>query len=185
MPSPVPDRYGPVTRATHWLAALLVIAAFALGLSTDLWPRGAPRDTALTVHYTVGAVVLFLLLLRVLRRLFATPLPDLPGTRRWVAHAATAVHWALYAGMLALPITGAFDRWSRARPLTPFGITIPAPFPIPGGRIWEEVHELIAYALIALALAHAAAALWHHLILRDATLRRMLPRKLLPDPQTP
>ena len=172
--TPAP-RYGLLTRAVHWIAAVLVIAAFALGLSTDLWPRGAPRDLALTVHYSLGTLVLALLLVRVLRRLLARPLPDLPGTSRVAAWAATGIHWALYAAMVALPCTGALDRWARGRPLSPFGLDLPPPFPVPGGRIWEQVHELIAYALIALALAHAAAALWHHFVLRDSILQRMLP----------
>lgn len=175
------ERYGPVTRAVHWLAALLVVAAFAIGLSTDLFPRGAPRNAVLTLHYTAGATVLFLLLVRLLRRLLVRPLPDLPGTSPLIARAAAAAHWALYAGMLALPLTGALDRWSRGRPLTPFGIDIPAPFAIPGRGLWEEAHELVAYALIALAVAHAAAALWHHFIQRDPTLLRMLPASRFPS----
>ena len=61
-------------------------------------------------------------------------------------------------------------------PTIVFGDTvIPAPFAVGGGRAWKEAHELIAYALVALVAAHAAAALWHHLVLKDHTLRRMLP----------
>ena len=40
----------------------------------------------------------------------------------------------------------------------------------------ESMHEWLFWALVALAAAHAAAALYHHLFLGDATLARMLPR---------
>ena len=42
-------------------------------------------------------------------------------------------------------------------------------------RAVKEVHEVLSNALLFLALAHAAAALFHHWILRDDVLRRMWP----------
>jgi cytochrome b561 len=39
----------------------------------------------------------------------------------------------------------------------------------------EEIHELFAHSLIILATIHAGAALIHHFILKDNTMRRMLP----------
>ena len=40
-------------------------------------------------------------------------------------------------------------------------------------RVAIGTHEFLAYALLALIGLHVAAALWHHLVLRDATLKRM------------
>ena len=45
------------------------------------------------------------------------------------------------------------------------------------GRSAKEVHELLAWALVLLAGLHAAAAFWHHLVLRDGTMRRMIPQR--------
>jgi cytochrome b561 len=42
-------------------------------------------------------------------------------------------------------------------------------------RVFELLHELGAWALLALIGLHAVAALFHALILRDAVLQRMLP----------
>jgi cytochrome b561 len=39
-------------------------------------------------------------------------------------------------------------------------------------------HALAANAILVVAGVHAAAALFHHYILRDPTLRRMLPWEL-------
>jgi len=38
-----------------------------------------------------------------------------------------------------------------------------------------EWHEKIGWAIIIVALGHAAAALYHHFVLKDRVLRRMLP----------
>lgn len=113
-------------------------------------------------------------MLRMLRRLLLPPQPA--GGSPLLQRAAWAMHRALYAAMVALPVTGALDRWARGRRLAVFGgIEVPSPFPVGGGKAWGEAHELIAYALLALVIVHAAAALWHHLVLRDGRLRSMLP----------
>jgi cytochrome b561 len=39
--------------------------------------------------------------------------------------------------------------------------------------IFKDIHEVSANAFIALLAAHLGAALYHHFILRDDTLRRM------------
>ena len=167
-------RHTATTQLLHWGAAALLIGAFSLGLMLEDWPRGAQRDTAMMVHYSVGTIVLAFAMLRLLRRLMV---PQVESTGSALTQlAATTVHWILYTIMIGLPLTGAFDRWARGRRLAVFGdIVVPPPFPIPGGKIWKEAHEMLAWLLLALVLAHVTAALWHHIVLRDGVLRRMLP----------
>jgi len=66
----------------------------------------------------------------------------------------------------------------KRTPIVPyvFGVVpLPSPLVIPRAKdFFEEAHEIIAYALICLAAAHMLAALWHHYVLRNETLRRML-----------
>jgi cytochrome b561 len=40
-----------------------------------------------------------------------------------------------------------------------------------------NVHSVLAWTLLGLVALHAAAAIWHHVVARDPTLRRMLPRR--------
>ncbi len=170
----IASRHSATTMLLHWGAAMILVGAFGLGLLLEDFARGAPRDFAMMVHYSLGTLVLALVTLRLLRRLLLRqPAPSETGPAAW---AATAMHVALYAVMVALPLSGAFDRWARGRRLAVFGdIVIPPPFAIPGGKLWEEAHEVLAWSLVALVAVHIAAALWHHVVLRDGVLRRMLP----------
>ena len=43
------------------------------------------------------------------------------------------------------------------------------------GEVLEEVHETGFIALLVLLTAHVGAALYHHFILKDDVLKRMLP----------
>lgn len=183
MPHPVDTPHSRATKILHWGAALLVVAAFSLGLLLEDWPRGPQRDTVMMIHYSLGTVVLVTLLVRLIRRLLVPALRQRePGLAGW---AALAMHWALYAMMLALPITGAFDRWARGRRLAIFDVVVPPPFPIGGGRIWREAHTYLGWAIAAFVILHVVAALWHHFIRRDAVLARMLPKAVTKDPEVP
>jgi cytochrome b561 len=89
---------------------------------------------------------------------------------------ARATHWLLYALMLLTVGLGLANVWVRGDAI--FNL-IRVPQLVPGDRALvhqvEGWHALAANAVLILAGLHSAAALFHHFILRDATLRRMLP----------
>ena len=87
-------------------------------------------------------------------------------------------HYALYALLVAVPISGIVLQFARGDALPLFGLAeIPSPWVANRtyARSVKEVHEVLANALVILAAFHAAAALVHHWIFRDRTLVRMLP----------
>jgi cytochrome b561 len=164
---------GMATRAIHWATALLVLSAWVVGSTMEEIPRGAGRDLAMQLHYSLGVVVLGLAALRVAWRAVAPP-PPTEGPA-WQRLAAVAMHIALIGLTIGLPLTGLLDRWARGRPVTVFGgMPLPAPFAVPGGRIWGEAHEVLANLMLAAIAAHVLAALWHQFILRDRAISRML-----------
>ncbi len=57
--------HGAATRAIHWGSALLVLSAWAVGSTMEEFPRGAGRDAAMQLHYSLGVLVLGLAALRV------------------------------------------------------------------------------------------------------------------------
>ncbi|MBW6401385.1 cytochrome b [Roseomonas sp. HJA6] len=165
--------HGAAARAIHWASALLVIAAWAVGSTMEEFPRGPNRDLAMQVHYSLGVLVLGFAALRVIRYAVAPP-PRAEGPV-WQRLAATGTHVMLILLTVGLPLSGLLDRWARGRPVAIFGgVPLPAPFEVPGGRIWGEAHEVMANLLLVTVALHVAAALWHQFVLRDGVLMRML-----------
>ncbi|MBB3694635.1 cytochrome b [Sphingomonas sp. BK580] len=170
------ERYSRVAIAFHWTIAALVIVNIAVGLGHD--PIPALR-ALMPAHKAIGLTVLALTALRVAWRLAHRP-PRLPaGTPGWERGAAHATHWTLYLLLVALPLSG----WvlvsgpQGRRPLNWFGVfDLPyLPVTSPAAEGAAKAHGLLGWVMLALVLLHLAAALRHHLVLRDRVLARMLP----------
>jgi cytochrome b561 len=175
------SRYSPPAQAFHWLTVFCVFAAWTLGLVGDELPRGPIRHTGEFVHVILGESIVLLLALRVTWR-FIAPVPAAEPTRfgPTAQIAAKALHLALYALLLAVPVVGVVTLFHGGEALTLFGLSdIPSPWPKNRElkHNSKEIHEFLAHLLIVLVMAHAAAALAHHYLLKDGTLRRMLPAR--------
>jgi len=172
------QRYGAVTQLFHWLTVLLVATAYILSPGgSEARVYAAAADGARQLHETVGMVLLALVLLRIVWRLFE-PTPDAAPMAVWMKLAAKAAHWALYALLLAIPATAIAGAWLEAHPLSLLGIGDMAPMLVENhalGANVADIHTILGNAIIWLAGVHAAAALFHHYVVRDNTLRSMLP----------
>jgi cytochrome b561 len=171
--------YGAATRALHWVTALAVPAAWLAGQVVDAFGR-AWEPAVVFAHVTLGVALVALLALRLAWRAVDPPPPALPSRfDPWAARAATAGHWLLYALLAGVLAAGIVHQFARGNALPVFGLfEIASPWARDRAfvRATKEVHELLANALLIVALGHAAMALAHHRFLKDATLRRMLAR---------
>lgn len=165
--------FGLTTRALHWLTVLMLVGSFAVVWSVGWLPAGPNRAQAVSLHRTIGLLVLSVTVLRVLWRLVSRRPPGIGSLPlRWVAG---AVHAALLASLLMVPLLGWAYVNARGHALLLFGFRLPSLIFKDEyfSRVAMAGHEFLAYAFLALIGVHAAAALWHHLVLRDATLKRM------------
>ncbi|OHX11404.1 cytochrome b [Chromobacterium sphagni] len=169
--------YGRIARALHWLCALAVIAALVFIEIKGNFPKGsAVRGGLSYAHIQAGLIVLLLALPRLGWRLGNPPPAITPRPGRAAALLAHAGHWALYGLMLALPILGIAFIQANGREVSFFGLTLPAllsPAPALGKQL-KDVHELLGNVLLWLSILHAAAAVWHHRLLKDDTLTRLI-----------
>lgn len=179
MASSSPSRYGGVAITLHWVVALLILGLLGVGLwMTEL--KASPfKIQVYGWHKAIGLTVLTLAALRLIWRVTHRP-PDLPAAiPRWQRLAAGISHWSLYGLMLAMPLTGWLQNSAAGFPLTWFGLFKVPPL-IARDRdafaFWQDVHQALAYTLMALIALHVAAAIKHHFINRDDVLKRMLPR---------
>ena len=184
--------YGTVTKGFHWLTALLILAVIPLGLiasdmAHDLRDPAIAATEALaartallfSIHKTIGVTIFFVALARILWAL-SQPRPGLiNGDRPAEAFLAVCVHWLLYGSLVAVPLSG----WVHHAATTgfapiwwPFGQSLPfVPKDETIAGIAGTTHYLLQWVLIGALTLHILGAIKHHVIDRDATLRRMLP----------
>lgn len=175
-----PSNYGAVSIALHWLVAVTVIGLFALGFWMvglnyySSWYRTAPD-----IHKSIGLLLLALMVVRVAWR-FANHGPAPLASHGRVTRLATkAGHALLYVGLFGVMISGYLISTADGRPISVFGwLEVPALVTaIPDQEdVAGLIHEYLAWALIIFSGVHALAALKHHFIDRDATLKRMFGR---------
>lgn len=171
-------RYNGLLIALHWITLVLVVAGYALMEFKDIFPKGSGgRERMETLHYSVGITIFVLTLVRLpLRAWTGTPAIE-PPLPRWQQTAARIIHALLYAMLLALPITGWLSVNADGQSVLAWGYALPDLLG-PNESLSEtlkDLHESIASVGYALVGIHALAALYHHYIVHDNTLRRMLP----------
>jgi cytochrome b561 len=168
--------YDNIAIALHWLTALLVIVQFALAETWD-WFGRETRETMEGLHTSLGVLLTAVVLGRVAWRL-------IPGHQRpaivsgWVEIASKAVHYLLYALLIAQALLGFTVGWSPGHAIHFFGLPIPDPIgtlPRPLRHEIRDIHDKVGWAIIIVAFGHALAVLYHHYVVRDRVLGRMLP----------
>jgi cytochrome b561 len=172
-------KYGSSAIAIHWLVLLLVVAAYACILLRENYPRGSEiREALKGWHFSLGLTVLAVMSIRVALRSFVWKAPEItPPVPPWLTIPAAAAHIALYLLLLAMPVAGWLILSAEGDPIRFWGLELPA-LMAPNKEFAEqvkEVHEIggtVGYFLIG---AHAVAALFHHYVIKDDTLVRMLP----------
>ncbi len=173
------QRYTGVAILFHWLIALMIIAAFTMGLIMTDMPGISPTKLKYySWHKWAGVTILALAALRLLWRL-THPAPPYPATMPlWQKTAANALHGFLYVLMFAVPLSGYFYSLSAGVPVVYFGL-VELPVLIERNDelkpLLKGLHFWLNMSLAASVALHVAAALKHHLIDRDGVLKRMLP----------
>ena len=172
------ERYGLVAQLFHWVIVVLVIIQFVLGFTAHGLPISLERLVLLARHKSIGLSIFVLVVLRLGWRIYSKPPPLPPSPHPFFDTAARVSHGLMYALLLAMPPVG----WllSSASHLTVawFGL-----FSLPNlvgpdrrlAHILLLTHESMAWLLLTVVAVHVFAALWHHFMLRDSVLLRMLP----------
>ena len=183
------------SRWFHWGSTLLVFTVIPLGWvyggfktkpdhpDTYVAPfPGTPANYA-SAHFTVGLAILAIVAARILYRAFH-PAPPLPGRTGAVEAAlAKANHWALYAVLIVMPISGYIMMAGDEPPISILGLFDLPKLPVSKdqGFIAAVTHVYTQFAVYALILLHLAGTAWHLFVRRDDLLSRMLPPQSYPE----
>ena len=168
--------YDSVAIGLHWSTAFLVVANFALAQTWDWFAKptlGLMQDT----HMSFGVLLAAVIIARIVWRLI--PGHQLSSLEAgWLRLASKGTHYLLYTLLGAEAGLGFAFRWGAGRPMAFFGSGIPPLIGEIAKPLRDElrsIHEWIGWAIIIIALLHALAALYHHYVLKDRVLVRMLP----------
>lgn len=169
--------YDNVAVALHWTTALLVVVLFGLALSWDFFPKPI-QESMQSLHVSLGVLLAAVIVVRLIWRW-------IPGHQvhsletGLVRMASKGVHYLLYALLALQLVLGFAFRWAQGHPVGFFGLFgIPGPFGAidrSTRHIIHDFHEWVGWAIVIIAFAHALAALYHHYVLKDRVLMRMLP----------
>ena len=179
-------KYDFLSRAFHWVTAIVVLSAFFLGPADfgQIMHKGVDPATRgdIVWHESLG---IFVFVMTVLRFLWVAFRPSTPQAKmpRWMLVTGKLVHVALWILLLALPTTALLSLGSESHPLTLLGgVRLDQLYAIGSSSIakladWGDVHKFLGNAIIWIVGLHAAAAIFHHVILKDGVLYAMLPYK--------
>ncbi len=178
-------RYTGIAIALHWSIAVLIVWQIVTGLwmvpAIDDPDRFVRAFSVYQWHKSTGLTVLVLSIVRVFWRLAHVPPPLPAATSSWRVTASRLVHALLYLMMVAVPIAGwlVASSSSLGLPTLVYGLFEWPHLPVSPTfePVAKSAHRWLAYALAALALAHAVAAMSHHVNGDGGVLRRMWPGK--------
>lgn len=172
-------RYALSQRWMHWLMFGLVLLAYLFINVFDLFPKGsASRINILAAHFCAGLGVLLLVWPRLWLRFRNGQPPISPTPPRWTELLGRITHVALYAFLIIQPMLGVLTLQIGGKSVTLFGVTLlPSFVSHPDralGHQLENIHSWIGTIFYYVIALHILAALWHHFMRRDNTLKRML-----------
>lgn len=170
------NTYGLISRANHWLSAILVIGLIALGMYMHDLEKSPEKFELYDLHKSLGIGLFMLMMLRLLW-LKLSPNPPQLSKNKFEHILGHAVKGILYLAMILMPISGWIMSNSGGHEVAFFNA-----FTLPNlvgeneliHEIAETFHSATGTALIAIILLHVAGALKHHLVYKDQTLLRML-----------
>ena len=169
-------QYGTTAKVFHWLIVALLLVQYLIGWLMPDIHRGPP-GVPMIFHISFGILILMLIVLRFAWRLAHPVVPE-SSLPPWQRLGSEAVHWLLYALVLATTVTG----WVFAS-FRGWGVSFFFMTPIPmlaaenaaAGKAIDGLHQAMGWALLAVIGIHVAAALVHIFVYRDRIMQRMLP----------
>ena len=169
--------YGSVSKLFHWVIALLVFIMLALGYTFLFMDSGQNKLAVITLHKSIGLVVLFFVSLRLIWRLLNVQ-PSRSELSALEKVLVNSVQWLFYLALFVMPISGMIYSFSKGYPVSFFGL-----FNIPNiieknsvvANITQNVHFYISLIITCLIIVHTFAAFRHHFYKKDNYLKRILP----------
>ena len=173
-------QYGTTAKVFHWLVVALLLMQYPIGWLMPDIHGGMKPGAAMTFHVCFGILILILIIMRFAWRITHPVAPE-SSLPPWQRLASEALHWLLYALVLATTVTGWLFASFRGWAISFFYLT---PLPMLASenpsavKTIDGLHQAMEWTLLVLVGIHVAAAMVHIFIYRDRIMQRMLPDAL-------
>ena len=165
--------YGLISKLLHWISAVLLFIQIPLGFYLVDLDFGPERLTVEDIHVTVGLSVFYLVILRLLYKIF-NPTPRLePSVFKGQKFLAKLNHVMLYVTILSITISGILKKLFNGETLTIIFKKIKIQDNFELGELFYDIHVISNYVLIVLVIIHILAVITHKLFFNDNLLKRM------------
>lgn len=174
------DSYGFIAKAFHWIIAAMIIGMLAVGFIMTAMEPAPTKFFIYGLHKSTGIIILALVFLRLMWRLY-NPSPQLPRElSSWHRRIGKLSPIVLYSLLFLMPISGYILSEAGGYPISVYGL-----FTVPNfieknteiSKLASMIHEYGAFIFIGILVLHLTAALYHHFILKNTVLQRMLPAR--------
>ena len=181
-----PTTYGRAAQSFHWISGALLVVLVAIGLYASWIGDGPVRSYLLDAwHKPLGLTVIVLTVLRLGWKAMQPFVPQAAGLAPWEANLSRVTHWALYAILLAMPLSGLLMSQGAGRPTSFFGLfELPqmlwidpalAPREQANYKLGKWLHETVfEWALYLIVTLHVAGAVKHRYIDGDRNFMRRM-----------
>jgi cytochrome b561 len=172
------SRYGSVSKFFHWGMAVIVIGLLAAGIIMGDLEKGPLQSQVYALHKSFGISVLALVICRLCWNYINQRPQALATAKAWEKKLAKGLYGVLYLLMILMPLTGWLMSSFKTYSVSVFGVVTLPDLVAPDkelGSLFREFHEILGWTMTGIVGLHILAALKHHFVDKDETLRRMLP----------
>jgi len=176
-----------LTILLHWMSALLIISLLISGM----YMTGGNSYPLYYWHKSFGVVALLLIAARLVHRYRSPWTSSVQGSNN--EKLIKNIHLTLLIFALVMPISGMVMSGFGGYGIPFFEWQLVSKNTTTNGEIVSineniksmgtVLHIYIGYTFSALLIAHMGAALWHHIVKKDNTLKRMTSLKELKENQ--
>lgn len=182
--TPTTRSYTATAKWLHWIMAVLIIVASAIGIYGASLHYGIDaahdqqKGDIITLHKEIATLTLFLIVIRILWRITHKP-PELSGMSPLMTRCVHLGHFLLYLLMFIVPVSGWINSSAGGHPIPVAWLFNLPPLIAKNHEIGHSLallHETLGLTIVVVVLGHIAFAVKHHLIDHDDTMQAMLPR---------
>ncbi len=166
--------YGIISKALHWLSAIILFIQIPLGFYLVDLDFGEQRITIEDIHVTLGLTVFYIIIIRLINKIL-NPTPKLdPSIFKGQRFLAKMNHVLLYIAILSITISGILKKLFNGETLTIIFREIQINENFDLADQFYEIHIFSNYILIGLIVIHITAVIIHKIFFGDNLLKRIL-----------